>query len=431
MTNLRRAIALGLALTGVAAAAATPASAAENARLAVTPDGTAHFGWTRYDGVRVLVQGRSRTTAGTLGDTVYVSPADSSALGHGVLAGASGAALHYWSSSTQTGLQVRVRRRSADGSLSATQAVSEPGVVGEPRAAVDPSGNAVFVWQRILGGKIVAETRRRAANGTLSSVKRLSAANPTYNVNEVDVAVDASGYAVATWTVLANTPYIQVRRRAPDGTLSAIQNVTSGGGSAGTPDVGVDSGGNAVIAFRRTEDGKYLVQVRRRSAAGVLSSTQALSAPLTSPAPAQVAVSPTAGAVVAWAQPADGKTQVHAVRRPSGGAWGASKLITPAGGNTAEFKVGLDADGDALFALRRIQDGKGSVQARRWTANGTLDPAEDIAPVDAAASAPEVAVEPDGDAYFAWTQPVGGTNQAHGRRRTAAGEYSQTFVLSY
>src|SRR5438093_926621 len=74
-----------------------------------------------------------------------------------------------------------------------------------PQVAVDPGGNAVFVWQRFdatagcsaSAGCLRIQARARSASGTLSAVQTLSAAGEHAEVPEV--SVDQTGNSVIVW----------------------------------------------------------------------------------------------------------------------------------------------------------------------------------------------------------------------------------------
>lgn len=426
---------LAAVLVGVAVAA--PAQAADWGGVAVDSAGTAHFSWSRYDGAWQLGMGRSRAVDGTLTRPQYVSSPDIDVPFPRILAGPAGSALHYWKTfhadeNHPTDQIVRARRRSVDGSVGAEQSIS-PGNVDHFAAAMDPKGNAVFVWSRPVGGKMVVETRRRSVSGALSAIQRLSSASPAYGAERPRVGVDAAGNAVAAWVLLSPTSVVQVRRRAVDGTLGPIQNLTTTTASAVDPQIGVDAAGNAVVAFRRLQTEGYVVQARRRSAAGGLSEIQTFSSPgATQP---QVAVSPDAGAVVAWLQTHGAYARLYASRRPPGGSWTSGQNIAGDDAIVDDYRVGLDADGDAVLAWAHGRDDAQVIDIRRRSAAGVLSSIETLTPPGHVAEAGyfelDLAVEPGGGAVANWTAPVAGANQVHARRRAPTGELSPVQQISY
>ena len=68
------------------------------------------------------------------------------------------------------------------------------------QVAVDPAGDAVFVWGRRSGaahGDFEVQTRTRYANGSLSPIQTLS--KPSDGLMRPQVAVDSGGDAVFIW----------------------------------------------------------------------------------------------------------------------------------------------------------------------------------------------------------------------------------------
>src|SRR6266545_3427804 len=178
-----------------------------------------------------------------------------------------------------------------------------------PQVAVDPNGDAVFVWQHYdgttdCGGYACrrVESRYRSAAGVLSATDTLSgpATNTFYPPK---VGVDSNGNAVFAWVSRDETTdcgrgygclRIRVRARSAAGVLSATQTVSERGAGASLPDsggfpnfpeVGIDQTGNAVFAWQRYDGttkcgggpGCQRVQARTRSAAGARSAIQTLS----------------------------------------------------------------------------------------------------------------------------------------------------------
>ena len=143
---------------------------------------------------------------------------------------------------------------------------------------VDPDGDAVFAWQRLLPGSsdYVIEARAgAAAGGALSPVQQLSALGGDAFLPEL--AGDASGNAIFTWQRSNGSDFIaQARGRAVDGTLSAVQDLSPAGQSAFDPQVAMDPGGGAVFTWQRPQGDGTAVETRRRTALGALGPIQVL-----------------------------------------------------------------------------------------------------------------------------------------------------------
>src|SRR5439155_25128782 len=109
--------------------------------------------------------------------------------------------------------RIQTRVRYANGTVSAPQYLTALGQTisdsaFSPSVAVDQSGNAVYVWKRPDGtntcsgypGCTRVQIRVRFANGSLSATKTLS--DPGRNALNPEVAVDPNGNATAVWALI-------------------------------------------------------------------------------------------------------------------------------------------------------------------------------------------------------------------------------------
>ena len=151
--------------------------------------------------------------------------------------------------------RVQTRTRLADGSLSPVQRISV--ATGEdarsPDVAVDPDGNAVFVWAHSGGTSDAVHTRRRSVNGDLSPVKRLSQQSATH----ARVALDRLGNAAFVWRLEANGR-IQARRRLVSGEIGPLRNLST---DAGAPALAVDAAGNGIVVYAHAASDDIIAHV--------------------------------------------------------------------------------------------------------------------------------------------------------------------------
>jgi hypothetical protein len=228
--------------------------------------------------------------------------------------------------------RLQARARSANGTLSATQTISDPApgqMAFDRRVALDASGDAVFVWQGTDGTTdcfgsscLRVQTRVRNSDGTLSTIQILSA--PFLTARDPEVAVDADGNAVFVWVRGDWTNdcdgggcyRIQTRVRSADATLSAIQTLSAPGQHAEKPRLAADRNGNTVFVWERFDgtsscagSGCLRIQVRTRSAQGLMSATQTLSPPGSAASEPAISADPNGGfdphspdAVAGWQQ---------------------------------------------------------------------------------------------------------------------------------
>jgi hypothetical protein len=372
-----------------------PGQDAYFANVAIAPNGDAVFVWERYDGTDqcgrtdygcIRVQARARSTDGTLSAVQTLSAAGRNAYSPHVGVDSEGDAVFSWNrydGTTQCGgfycLRVQARARSADGTLSAVQTLSDAGQnAGSSQVEVESDGDALFAWARYDGTTNRIQARARSASGALSAVETLSAPGGAAGGPQIGLA--ANGNAVFVWSRREETaqcfdpfgsPYpctrIQTRARSAAGTLSSVQTLSASGQDAGAPEVAVDSDGDAVFVWLRPDGtmqcevgsfqtGCYRVQTRARSAGGVLSAVQTLSAGGEHAGYAHVTGDSNGNAVFVW-QRRDGTTQcldeagpsgcerIHARARSADGSLGTVQTLSAGGQHGLYPAVSADPDG--------------------------------------------------------------------------------------
>jgi hypothetical protein len=367
----------------------------------------------------------------------WTTPADLSPTGQSadtpaVGVDANGDAVFTWARSDGTNIRIQARARTAAGNLSAVQTLSAAGqnAGGAPQVAVDPNGNAVFTWVRFDGANTRIQARRRSAAGTLSAVQDLSAAGQ--DASDPQVAIDGSGNAVFTWVRFDGTSFrTQARARSTAGVLSPVQDLSDPGHPASGPQVAINANGDAVFTWLRQDDTNFFrAQGRARSSTGTFSAVQTLSGAGKEAAEPQVAVDTGGNAVFTWRRNDGANERIQARARTAAGTLKAVQDLSAAGQNAFGPQVGVDQDGDAVFAWSRSDGTNFRIQARERTAAGTLKPVQDLSDPGHDASNQQVAVDSAGDAVFTWQRFDGSNNRVEARSRSAAGSLRPFTVLS-
>ncbi len=377
--------------------------------------------------------------APALAGAVWTTPQDISAAGQNasnsqVAVDADGDTVFVWQGSDGTNTRIQTRARSAGGALSPVQTISPAGEnASAPQVAVDADGDAVFTWTRFDGAYNRVQARARSAAGTLSAVQTLSPAGR--GAFQAEVAVDGDGDAVFTWTRFDGANYrIQTRARSAGGTLSAVQTLSGAGRNAfgvTGPQVAVDADGDAVFIWERDDGTDNRVQARARSAAGVLSPVQTLSAAGADGTSPQVAVDADGDAIFTWARAIAGGFRIQTRARTGFGALSAVQDLNVTGQYGARPQVAVDADGDAVFTWLRFDSALVyAVQARARSAAGNLGTLQTLSPSGNITAIPEVAVDTDGDAVFTWQHSDGTNTRTQARARSAGGTLSAVQTLS-
>ncbi len=383
-------------------------------QVAVDADGDAVFAWVRLDGPNQRIQTRARSATGALGPLRTISPAGQNASTPRVAVDADGDAVFAWQRSDGTNSRIQTRALSAAGALSAVQTVSPAGEnATQPGVAVDADGDAVLVWTRWDGSHYRVQARGRSAAGALSAVDTLSGAGQNaFGFTGPQVAVDVDGDAVFIWERSDGTnTRVQARARSAAGTLSAVQTLSAAGGHGTNPELAVDADGDAVLAWAYSERvgaQGYHIQTRARTAAGALSPVQEISAAGQSGVRPHVGVDADGDAVITWLRFDSALTySVMARARTATGGLSAQQIVSPSGNSSAVPQVAVDADGDAVFAWAHSDGTNQRAQARTRSAAGILGAVKNLSAAGQDATVPQVAIDAGGDAIVGWQRSDG------------------------
>jgi hypothetical protein len=234
--------------------------------LAVDANGVASIAWSRNDGANMLIETRTRTSAGALGALNVVSPTGQNAPTPGVAVTPDGNTVVAW-----------IRYDTVNDSLYARQ-LSPAGVFGPNtlisaadknvddttssrwgEVTINAGGDAVFAWQQVRPccSREVA-VRGLSAGGTLSPI--VMAGNATSVRPQLATDPTTGGTYVAFTRTDSNfDDRISVRSRAADGTLGPVSFLSAGGQDSGHPDLAVTGAGLAVLTWVRNDgsDGTF------------------------------------------------------------------------------------------------------------------------------------------------------------------------------
>jgi hypothetical protein len=291
-----------------------------------------------------------------------------------------------------------------------------------PQVAVDATGDAVFAWERWDGSSWRVQMRTRGAGGALGPVQAVSSSSP---INHPPlVGVDADGDAVFAWSRYDGANFrVQLRARTAAGVLSSVQTVSPVGQTSFVQDLAVDADGDAVVVWTNTDN---VVQARARSAAGVLSPVQDLNVSGPIGAQPRLGVDSDGDAVFTWLRWDGMHNRAEARTRTAAGTLGPVQTLSAVDEQATQPEVAVESDGDALFTWSEGD----SIQARRRTAGGAYGSVQTIAPAGLAAEQPQVAYDADGAAVFAWLRDDGANWRVQARRRTNGGSLSAVRNLS-
>ena len=299
---------------------------------------------------------------------------------------------------------------------------TEDGIAEAPQVAMDPSGNAIAVWQQSdgtrtnlwanhytvgvgWGGAILAET-----DDTGDAELPFPGLGPAQSIG-----IDAAGNAMVAWLLVAPEPpevgndltyNAVVSRYTPGGGWEAQVHLS---GNASDPQVGMDAAGNAIALWRwraNVDGGNQRVYASNYTVGsgwGPFSLFVSRSSAARGP---RMAVDSDGKAVVAWSTcpswPCYAEDGIYVNRYASATGWEGEQLIysAPTGYNQTPA-VALNDAGDVLVTWRRTDNHPtSSLWAMRYT-QGAWQAPEEIHP-GGQFGEPTAAIDGGGNAIVAW-----------------------------
>jgi hypothetical protein len=273
--------------------------------------------------------------------------------------------------------------------------------------ALDPQGNAVLTWlcQGRAGFRVQARTL--SSSGVLGPIQRLSHTHE--DAFGPQVAVDSDGDAVFTWERQGRV-FVRVQARAlsSTGILGPVQAISHGGSGGFNPQVAVRSDGKAIFTWTHANDRGFRVQARTRSAAGVLGPVRNLSAVGRDFESPQVALDAHGSAVFVWDRLDRTRALIETRERSAAGRLSPLQTLADvsiAKRDVASPQLGVDAEGDAVYAWTRARAGEEPhrIDTQTRSDTGVLGPVQPLAAGNHRVAAPLVAVNADGAAAVTWS----------------------------
>jgi hypothetical protein len=286
----------------------------------------------------------------------------------------------------------------------------ESGGVGfDPDVAVDDSGAAVYAWgQHTQPGSSESRVqgRRRSAGGALSQIRNLS---PILGgVDNIHVDIDSEGDAVAVWEADMGTFHqIQARTWSADGVRGPLLELSLPGQDATRPGIALDAAGNAVLTWQRLDGTSYRAEARELSAAGVLAPPVVLSSTRWTSTTPQVAMNSAGDALFVWRSTDPGGAgggRIEMRTRTAAGSYTRRQTVADAPGDATDPQVAIAADGAGLFTWLRSRGSRQWLKARPRSALGGLGTEQTVsfAASPQFLSPPQLSLDANGDAVIAW-----------------------------
>lgn len=350
-----------------------------------------------------------------------------------------GNAIATWQRSNGSKVVVQAAERSAGGSWSEPEDLSDPGEdAGEADVAVDAEGNAIAVWRRLDGNNhTIIELSERPFGGDWTEPIELSA-HDVYSY-EPHVAVNASGDATVIWHAFGTgETLVQSAERPAGGTWSEPEDLSPAGKEATEAKVGVDAAGTATAVWELLDGGGASIQTSRRPLGGAWSEPEYLSSPEYSAFVPDLAVAGGGDATTVWGQ-FEGEPERIRAAQLSGGEWSEAKTLS--GTWADEPQVAVDGTGNAVVIWSRASEEETTlIESSEHLVGGSWTQPRILSgdgmggyPVEGYVNvySPRVAVNPQGEGVAVWVQAQAGKRVVESASRSVLGAWSEPVRISY
>ena len=223
-------------------------------QLGVDGSGNAVALWNQYNGV--IASNIFTAGSGTAGSWGTAAQLVASGRDPQVSMNSGGAAVAIWAVFDGTFYRIYSKKYTSGSGWGADELIDSDTTndVGYPQVAVDSSGNAFAVWMKFDGARYHIYTAKHPALTTWGTNVRID--SDTYAANYPQISVNGNGDAFAVWYQSDGTRYNawSNHRLSSDsvwGTAELIENDNTG--SAYDPQIAVDASGNALAVWRQND----------------------------------------------------------------------------------------------------------------------------------------------------------------------------------
>jgi PKD domain len=234
--------------------------------------------------------------------------------------------------------------------------------------------------------------------------------------------VSAGVFAALVGVALAASP-------APPRWLP-VRDLSEPAADAVIPDIAVDAKGNATVVWAQAKDSTWTVQAVDHPAGGNWSGPVALSSPAGQVASPQVAIAGS-NVVAVWNR-YDGKNQITqaADRDPKTNAWSTPTSLSTSGRDAQAPRVAANSAGDAVAVWASVGLNRWTIQASYREHGGAWLATVPIEPPTVATAAPDVVIDPTGQATAVWAQTSGSGWRVYASSRGPDGTWSKAVAIS-
>lgn len=284
-----------------------------------------------------------------------------------------------------------------------------------PQIALDPSGNAIAVWVQnnfgTSGPNNIWANHYLKGNGW--QTPELIETNDLGHAASPQVVIDSSGNAIAVWQQndgIRNNIWANRFDATTSlwGTANPIE--TDNAGTADSPQIAIDLTGNAIAVWRQSDGTNNNIIANRFDANlgawGTVIPIESATTPALSP---QIALDAVGNAIAVWVQD-DGAFSIFSNRFDIGTtSWATAENIESDNtGNASSPRLAMNSSGRAIAVWLQNDGSDTNVMGSRFAPEtGWISPPQTIDTETSQAFTPEIAMDPQGNASAVWRQDDG------------------------
>jgi hypothetical protein len=231
--------------------------------------------------------------------------------------------------------------------------------------------------------------------------------NDSGNAYDPQIAVDSSGNALAAWYQSDDTRFNIWSNRyivgSGWGTAELIE--TNNAGDAQSPQVAVDTAGNAITVWQQSDGTRFNIWSNRYTAGGGWGQAELIETDNAGDAQSpQIAVDAAGNVIAVWQQPDDTRFNIWSNRYIAGSGWSVAEEIETDTGLASFPQIAVDATGNAIAVWQQYDGSSWLIYSNRYIAGSGWDFAEVISHTGTTAVWPEIAIDAAGNALAVWSQ---------------------------
>ncbi|MFO8050518.1 MAG: hypothetical protein R6V01_02320 [Thermoplasmatota archaeon] len=298
---------------------------------------------------------------------------------------------------------------------------NDAGFAFAPNIVVNPSGNAIVVWAQNDGTKYNVWSNRYNAGIGWGIAEQIETSNGIDPYSSPRIAVDSSGNAIAIWRQYDGTIYnIWSNRYVPEtGWGTPVQIETQDEGSASSPSIAMNASGNAMVLWYQSDGTRTNIWSSQYVPGSGWSTAELIETDNAGNAiHPQIAFDNSGNAIAVWSQSDGTSYNAWSNRYVAGMGWGTAELIeTDNTGSARLTRIAIDGSGNAVSVWELSRGARYDIWSNRYVVGTGWGTAELIETNDeGSARFPKVDVDPSGNAIAVWRQSDGTTGSVWSNR---------------